>query len=141
MIGVTLIDKSRGSNVLKEVSPGSPAENAGLMAGDRIVAINGAEVDSYDKLSGLLKENGIKELEIQALRNGALVSAVLTPSRQKPMNGTRSDSSLPMSEETYRLIHTVGRFHLFDSKERILQPHMAHNRKSQYFGYDGPIGM
>lgn len=84
MIGVTLdLTNPEGSNVLKEVSPGSPAENAGLMAGDRIVAINGAEVDSYDKLSGLLKENGIKELEIQALRNGAMVSAVLTPIEAK----------------------------------------------------------
>ena len=68
---------------MKQVSPGSPAGNAGLMAGDRIVAINGVEVDSYEKLSGLIKENGIKELEIQALRDGALVSAVLTPIEAK----------------------------------------------------------
>ena len=69
MIGVTLdLTNPEGSNVLKEVSPGSPAKNAVLMAGDRIVAINGAEVDSYDKLSGLLKT--ASELEIRKLRNG-----------------------------------------------------------------------
>ncbi|HEY8349164.1 MAG TPA: site-2 protease family protein [Clostridia bacterium] len=80
MMGVVLdLANPEGSNVLKEVNAGSPAEKAGLMAGDKIVAINGTEVDSYEKLSELVKSNGIMEIEVTAMRNGALISTFLTP--------------------------------------------------------------
>ncbi len=80
MMGVVLdLTNPEGSNVLKEIYAGSPAEQAGLMAGDKVVAINGTEVDSYEKMTELIKNNGINELEITVLRNGDHFVTTLTP--------------------------------------------------------------
>ncbi|MGI6752077.1 MAG: RIP metalloprotease RseP [Anaerovoracaceae bacterium] len=47
IVGVT-------TNVIGIVSPGSPAEEAGLLPGDRIVAIEGASIDSWqDVINGI----------------------------------------------------------------------------------------
>ena len=79
-IGVlTDIGNPEGSNIIKEVSSGMPAEKAGLMAGDKIVEINGEEVDSAEKLVELVTANGINQLEIKALRDGAEVTVTLMP--------------------------------------------------------------
>lgn len=105
MMGVTLdVTNPEGSNILEKVSPGSPAERAGLQADDRVVNINGVDVDSYEKLAELVKLNGIKELEITVLRNGARISTSLTPVEVKyeewydvGFNFSRARGNLPDS--------------------------------------------
>ncbi|MBR6860302.1 MAG: PDZ domain-containing protein [Acidaminococcaceae bacterium] len=61
----------------------SPAEEAGLRPGDRIVAIGGERVHSgeefMEKVSGLSGES----VELQAVRGGKTISALVTP-RQGP---------------------------------------------------------
>src|SRR5690606_11443389 len=80
MIGVVVdLTNPEGSNVLKEINSGSPADKAGLLAGDRIIAVNGTEVGSYEELVGLIAKNGMNELEITVLRNGKEFSTALTP--------------------------------------------------------------
>ncbi len=46
----TFFDPSTGSVPIFNVMPGSPAESAGLCAGDQIVALNGQALKSYDLL-------------------------------------------------------------------------------------------
>ena len=57
------------SYIVKEVTPDQPAEKAGFMEGDRIVAIGGVEVSSGNDLIEVLSENKSKEVEITVLRN------------------------------------------------------------------------
>lgn len=62
-----------------DVYPHGPAEKAGLKKGDRIVAINGAKIDSNDpllNLRGRLRPGDIAEIQVE--RDGALVALVLT---------------------------------------------------------------
>jgi sigma-B regulation protein RsbU (phosphoserine phosphatase) len=61
------------------VFPQGPAEKAGLKKGDRIVAINGTKIDSYDlllNLRGRVRPGDIAKLEVE--RDGTPVALVLT---------------------------------------------------------------
>jgi serine protease Do len=49
-MGVQSAQEKKGGVVLREVVRGSPAEQAGLRAGDRVVAVNGHPVEAYQQL-------------------------------------------------------------------------------------------
>jgi len=57
--------------VLGQVLPGSPAERAGLRAGDRIAALDGAPLEDWHTLAQGIREAGIRPLELAVVRNGA----------------------------------------------------------------------
>ncbi len=64
------------------ISPSSPAERAGMKAGDHIVAVKGKEVSSADEIVKIIKENPGKEVDITISREGIGNSdngMVLTP--------------------------------------------------------------
>ncbi|MPZ59773.1 MAG: PDZ domain-containing protein [Propionibacteriales bacterium] len=64
-----------------EVVSGSPAERAGMQAGDLILAADGAPLRDAQSLQRLMFEDAIgRRTEVTALRNGALVDVVATPS-------------------------------------------------------------
>jgi regulator of sigma E protease len=69
------------TNSLASVVPDSPAAAAGLKAGDTITAINGAETDTWEKVT--LAIDGYKEgddpLEITYLRDGRETTVEVTP--------------------------------------------------------------
>lgn len=54
--------------------PKTPAAEAGLQAGDRVVSFNGVAVDSYTQLSGLIRANSTQVAEIVVERNGQTVA-------------------------------------------------------------------
>lgn len=63
-----------------ECQPGdapTPAAEAGLRVGDRVVAFNGVAITSYDQLSGLIRANLDGEARLTVERGGARVD--LTP--------------------------------------------------------------
>ncbi len=63
-----------------DVRPGSPAESAGMRAGDRVIRIEGQPVSTWNDLSGLVRERGrAGSLEIVALRGAAEVTFTVTP--------------------------------------------------------------
>ncbi len=57
--------------------PPTPAAQAGMRAGDRVVEFNGVAIVSYDQLSGLIRSNLDGEARIVVERDGARVE--LTP--------------------------------------------------------------
>lgn len=63
--------------VLTQVMPGSAAERAGLMVGDRIVRIDGVMLDNWDSLVTLIKKGQSVDLEI--VRAGKMFSLSLVP--------------------------------------------------------------
>jgi regulator of sigma E protease len=65
--------------VIKEVSKGSPAKNAGLMEGDSIVGVNeNLNLSSYE-ISKLLTENKENEITLNVYRNNQLLSFPIIP--------------------------------------------------------------
>lgn len=69
---------------IEEVSPGSPAAAAGLMQGDMIVAMNGQDINSVDKLQTLTGENLGKSVTLTVERNGQNQTVTLTPRENPP---------------------------------------------------------
>lgn len=65
---------------VKRVMPGEPAEKAGLMAGDRIIAVGDSLTPSYRELSQALYLNGGRETAITLLRGNDTISVKATPS-------------------------------------------------------------
>jgi len=62
-----------------QVEPGKPAEAAGLQSGDRVVAVDGADVDTWDAMSARIVSSEGKEIPIVVLREGARVELRATP--------------------------------------------------------------
>lgn len=61
------------------VSKDSPASAAGIQSGDRIVAINGKHIASWDAVGVVVRANQGKALSIEVERNGRPVTVTATP--------------------------------------------------------------
>jgi regulator of sigma E protease len=68
--------------VLGTVRAGSPAESAGLRAGDRIVSIDGQETATWDTVDMAVLPKAGRELRIVALRDGRRFEIGVTPTAQ-----------------------------------------------------------
>jgi len=68
--------------VIGEVTPGKPAARAGLLPGDRIVAINGEPMNDFDDMRLAIGMHGGTPLRIDYVRNGQQRSTTLTPERE-----------------------------------------------------------
>ncbi len=85
------------STVIGGVSPGQPAAEAGLTAGDEIRSIAGRSVSSWEDIQQQIRSFAPgQEIEIELLREGEEISVVLAPEEQQgyPMIG--------ITPETYR---------------------------------------
>ncbi|WP_461394988.1 RIP metalloprotease RseP, partial [Deferrisoma sp.] len=65
--------------VVGQVSPGMPAEAAGLQPGDRITAIDGEPVASWDEMAERIAASEGRELELTVERGGEVLRVRVTP--------------------------------------------------------------
>jgi regulator of sigma E protease len=81
------------STQIGNVEKGSPAEVAGIQKGDRIIAVNGRSVDSWETLSAAIKESEGKPLKVRVLRNSQEVEVAVEPRKKEALNifGERRD--------------------------------------------------
>ncbi|MEW6377835.1 MAG: RIP metalloprotease RseP [Thermodesulfobacteriota bacterium] len=62
-----------------EVSPGLPAESAGLKKGDLVLSIDGNEVSKWDDLSKIIRSSKGKELLLKVKRDNEILEIKVTP--------------------------------------------------------------
>ena len=98
-----------GINVT-EVLPGTPAEQAGLLAGDALIAINGIIPESIETLRSAARESQLtgKVIELTVLRqNRELEIPVLPNMRGEPLIGIRTSAARAQPERnlTQRVMH------------------------------------
>jgi serine protease Do len=115
-LGVTVNTIERGDGrgvIISDVAPGQPAQRAGLVAKDRVVAINGNPVRDYDELfMNISAALAGSETEIEVVRGPARrkLTARLAKSghsepriasnRPKPVFGLRVDYASTLSIDT-----------------------------------------
>jgi regulator of sigma E protease len=66
------------STEVGSVAAGDPADKAGIQVGDRIVAVNGVEVDSFLQMARLIYRHVEEPVEIKWVRDGRQFSAQIT---------------------------------------------------------------
>lgn len=68
------------TTTIGEILNDQPAQQAGLEVGDKIVEINGAQINKWDEVIEAIKANqGDKPIEITILRNGKEISKTIKP--------------------------------------------------------------
>jgi regulator of sigma E protease len=84
------------STLVSDVSPGSPAEKAGIRKGDRIVTIEARNVKEWGELSEAIKSSGGKPLTIEIQRGTETLHVSVQPNRKEGRNvfGERRDEWL-----------------------------------------------
>ncbi|UOQ43023.1 RIP metalloprotease RseP [Halobacillus salinarum] len=65
--------------VLGEIQPDTPAEQAGLHEGDRVVAIDGQSVDTWEEFTKIVREHPEEEITLSIDRNGETQNVEVTP--------------------------------------------------------------
>jgi len=86
--------------VVGVVADDTPAEEAGLEEGDRLLSINGTEVDSWDHMSQIIQDKGESELDIVVQNDGEERTLEMTP--------VVDTTELPDGETMERLIIGIG---------------------------------
>lgn len=70
IFATTGIDQPVNKNIIGDVIPGKPAAQAGLMAGDKILSVNGETVTTFDGLVVSLAKNPNSEVVLEVERAG-----------------------------------------------------------------------
>lgn len=81
-LGDPILDQVR----IEDIAPGSPADRAGLRAGDLLVSIAGEEIDSREKVVEVINKNLDKPVELVYRRGGREFSVSLVPRSDPPPN-------------------------------------------------------
>jgi regulator of sigma E protease len=69
--------------VIGKIDAGSPAAQAGIQISDRITAINGQTIDSWETMAGMIASSQGRDLVFTLLRQDQSLNVVVTP-RPKP---------------------------------------------------------
>jgi len=72
--------------VVEAISPGSPAEQAGLQLQDRIIRANDTEVSTLVELYTVVKEGGGRSVTLDVLRDNSVKTLVITPKVEIPQD-------------------------------------------------------
>jgi membrane-associated protease RseP (regulator of RpoE activity) len=67
------------TEVCSSKSTPSPAKNAGILAGDQIISINGVEYNEWAQAVRVIRSSAGKQLDITVNRNGGLIDILVTP--------------------------------------------------------------
>lgn len=80
-LGVGLIGRSDGGRgaVINDVTPGSPADQAGLRSGDVVIAADGSPVDGQPAFVAAIRDKSPSDsIDIEVLRNGQRLTLTAT---------------------------------------------------------------
>jgi regulator of sigma E protease len=74
------------SSVIGEVRPGSPADIAGMMSGDRIIQVGEKPVVKWQDLQGVISKSAGIKTEVKVDRDGEVISLSLIPEKIRQKN-------------------------------------------------------
>ena len=68
--------------LIHQVSPGLPADRAGLQTGDLLLAVDDQPVGSFESFANLVRSSGGRPLAVTYARDGASATVTLEPELQ-----------------------------------------------------------
>ncbi len=105
----------RLDSLLENVTPGTAAEKAGLQKGDRIVKVNGQEIDAWHTFTSFVSNNPNVPLELSVDRGGHIISLSMTPEVRQQARGKEVGFAgvelrvIPLADE-YKIVQQYGPF-------------------------------
>ena len=75
-IGITFTDTNRNGALITHITPGSPAEGAGLLAGDIITSVNGMLLTDSAELDEIFSQAYIGDIFVFIILRDGMISAV-----------------------------------------------------------------
>ncbi len=102
---VIVIFNGYSSNVISEVIPDSPAEEAGIMAGDKIIGVNGEKAYTFQDVSTYIAYNGLQEVTLELETANGRVVKKLTPMESE---GRALVGVVPISETDPDVFESIG---------------------------------
>src|SRR5882762_1687173 len=94
--------------VVRAVEPSTPAAEAGLQVGDRIVAVNGEPVKSAEQVTQLIREHKGQPITLRVSRNGNQLDITATPRRLSPQETRERLGFTPDEEIPYQRVGISG---------------------------------
>ncbi|SUZ90265.1 uncharacterized protein METZ01_LOCUS43119 [marine metagenome] len=92
--------------IIDTIIPNSPAENAGLKSGDKIVSVNGNEIIKWQDFSELVKVNTSPNINIEIERENEIISNII------PLN---EENKIGVTVLLPKIIPTKVEYSLFES--------------------------
>ncbi|GGE34399.1 RIP metalloprotease RseP [Psychroflexus planctonicus] len=92
---------------IDSVDVDSPAEKAGLLKGDKIVALNGKEILNRVDFSERMKENGTKPVVVQVSRDGITKDFEITPN-DEGLIGVIHGGHFDIETKTYGFAESIS---------------------------------
>jgi regulator of sigma E protease len=74
------------TTTIGSVKPDSPAAQAGLQPGDKVLALNDQKVERWDQLSSLIRQNGERPLVLHVKRGDQTFQVKITPETMETTN-------------------------------------------------------
>ena len=69
--------------IIGKIAQGSPAQQAGITPGDRVLNINGVDIQNWEKLAKTIRNGTGEELTLKVERSGELTNIFVTPESQE----------------------------------------------------------
>jgi regulator of sigma E protease len=92
----TFVGRTIATPVVDEVKPGSAAAEAGFVSGDRIAAIDGSPISSFEEMQRVVSTSGGEELVFEVVRGDELVTLYATPQVQEITDRFGNVHRIPM---------------------------------------------
>lgn len=92
----TFVGRTVATPVADEVTPNSAAALAGFVAGDRIVAIDGSPIASFEEMQRVVSTSGGEELVFEVMRGDERVTLNATPQVQEITDRFGNVHRIPM---------------------------------------------
>jgi len=92
--------------IIDSIIPNSPAENAGLKSGDKIVRVNGNEIIKWQDFSELVKVNTSSNINIEIERKNEIISNII------PLN---KENKIGVTVLLPKIVPTKVEYSLFES--------------------------
>lgn len=92
----TFVGRTIATPVADEVNPGSAAAEAGFVSGDRIAAIDGSPISSFEEMQRVVSTSGGEELAFEVVRGDQRVTLRATPQVQEITDRFGNVHRIPM---------------------------------------------
>ena len=96
--------------VAREVAPNSPASEAGLQPGDRLVAVNNEPIKSAEQVSQYIRDHKGQPITLRVARAGKLIDITATPRLLNPSETRERLGFTPDEEIPFQRVGPIGAF-------------------------------